>query len=455
MHLSVGLGALLIATLATNPDPGRLPRLLGSQLRVEHLVLAYAFGFFWVRVVSAFGITDYRPVSARREILRILIACLVGALPVFAYAGLSPNPSFRLTTAALFWMLATSATLTIRGMVRAVDAPARARPVQRRIIIVGSGLRALKLSRQVLADDGSELVGFVDDNEEVAFPEVEQRLLGRLSDLDRILMRQVVDEVLIALPIRSRYNEIQRSIQICERVGVESKYLADLFQVAVARAHHEAGSTGSLVAMKIAPDDYRLGIKRAIDVIGALGGLIVLSPVLLAIALAVKFTSPGPIFFGQERFGLNKRRFKMWKFRTMVTNAEALMKELEKFNEAGGPVFKMKNDPRVTPIGIFLRKLSLDELPQLWNVVKGEMSLVGPRPLPTRDVQLFDESWLMRRFSVKPGLTCLWQISGRSNIGFDDWVTLDLRYIDEWSLGMDLRILLGTFPAVIRGTGAM
>src|SRR5690606_23702383 len=155
-----------------------------------------------------------------------------------------------------------------------------------------------------------------------------------------------------------------------------------------------------------------------------------------------------------DRYGYNRRLFRMYKFRTMTVGAEAMQEQLEHLNEARGPVFKIRDDPRITPIGRFLRRTSLDELPQLFNVLKGDMSLVGPRPLPKRDVNHFQDAWLMRRFSVLPGLTCLWQVSGRSNLGFDDWVTLDLAYIDRWSLRLDFLILLRTIPAVFKGTGA-
>jgi exopolysaccharide biosynthesis polyprenyl glycosylphosphotransferase len=202
-------------------------------------------------------------------------------------------------------------------------------------------------------------------------------------------------------------------------------------------------------------DDYRMLVKRALDILGASVALVIFSPVMLLAAVAVRLTSSGPVVFVQERYGLNKRRFKMFKFRTMVQNAEALQSQLEKNNEAQGPVFKIKNDPRVTSIGRFLRKTSIDELPQLFNVLRGEMSLVGPRPLPERDVSRFAESSLLRRFSVKPGLTCLWQISGRSNTQFDNWIRQDLQYIDQWSLGLDIAILLKTVPAVIKGRGAV
>ena len=191
------------------------------------------------------------------------------------------------------------------------------------------------------------------------------------------------------------------------------------------------------------------------DVAGATALLILLSPLMLLVALLVKLTSPGPVFFVQERLGLHKRRFPMFKFRTMVVDAEERQEELESLNEAGGPVFKLRNDPRVTPLGRWLRKTSLDELPQIFNVLLGELSLVGPRPLPLRDFERFDEFWFNRRFSVKPGLTCIWQVSGRSQTSFDRWIRQDLEYIDNWSLALDLKLLLKTIPAVLRGTGAM
>jgi lipopolysaccharide/colanic/teichoic acid biosynthesis glycosyltransferase len=178
------------------------------------------------------------------------------------------------------------------------------------------------------------------------------------------------------------------------------------------------------------------------------------SPLLVITAMAIKLTSPGPVFFLQERIGLNKRRFKIFKFRTMIPNAEKMMSQLEKQNEVTGPVFKMKNDPRITRIGKFLRRSSIDELPQLLNVLTGDMSLVGPRPLPVRDYEGFNEDWQRRRFSVKPGITCLWQVNGRSGISFNQWMLLDLQYMDEWSLWLDCKILAKTIPAVLRGSGA-
>jgi exopolysaccharide biosynthesis polyprenyl glycosylphosphotransferase len=201
-------------------------------------------------------------------------------------------------------------------------------------------------------------------------------------------------------------------------------------------------------------DDWRLIIKRLIDVLGSAMFLLALAPVFGAVALLIRLDSPGPVFFAQERVGFNKRRFRLLKFRTMVDGADKQQARLEHLNEAGGPVFKIKGDPRITRVGKFLRRFSIDELPQLLNVLKGNMSLVGPRPLPLRDVERIDVTSHKRRFSIKPGITCLWQVNGRSNIGFDDWVRMDLEYIDKWSLVLDIMILLKTIPAVLKGPGA-
>jgi len=192
-----------------------------------------------------------------------------------------------------------------------------------------------------------------------------------------------------------------------------------------------------------------------VDVLASTVLVVFLTPLLVLIALAIKFDSKGPVFFLQERMGYNKRRFRMVKFRTMAVDAEARMQEVEHLNEKGGPIFKVCNDPRVTRVGRWLRRTSLDELPQLFNVIPGDMSLVGPRPLSMRDALGLEEAWQKRRFSVKPGLTCLWQVSGRSNLSFEQWMQLDLVYIDRWSLGLDFWILLRTIPAVLTAEGAV
>ena len=195
-------------------------------------------------------------------------------------------------------------------------------------------------------------------------------------------------------------------------------------------------------------------IKRLLDIVVCMAGLTLLAPLLAATALAIKLTSTGPVFFSQIRLGLNKKTFRMFKFRTMVSNAAELQTELEHLNETDGPAFKISEDPRITRVGRWLRRTSIDELPQLFNVLIGDMSLVGPRPLPVRDYEGFSVDWHRRRFSVRPGISGLWQVAGRSNLPFDEWMALDLKYISEWSLALDLKVLLKTVPAVLRGTGA-
>jgi exopolysaccharide biosynthesis polyprenyl glycosylphosphotransferase len=267
----------------------------------------------------------------------------------------------------------------------------------------------------------------------------------------------VIDEIIICLPIKTFYDQMETIVKTAETQGVTVRIYSDLFNLRLARAVPGELSSTPILSLYTGPllTGKRMQIKTAFDFTVAFASLIILSPLMIAIAVAIRLTSKGPAIFLQERVGLNKRTFRMFKFRTMVTNAEALQAQLEDQNEAGGPVFKMKDDPRVTKVGKFLRKTSLDELPQLFNVLLGDLSLVGPRPLPLRDVERFDEYWFNRRFSIKPGITCIWQISGRSETSFDKWILQDLEYIDHWSLALDLKILLKTPKAVIAGTGAM
>jgi len=245
-------------------------------------------------------------------------------------------------------------------------------------------------------------------------------------------------------------------IEICERGGVPARYLADVFQHRRNGNHHSLPvETLTAVAAQESSDDSRLIVKRCADVVLGVLAIACLSPLLVISAVAIKVTTSGPILFTQERYGLNKRRFRMHKFRTMVADAETQQHLLEEYNEASGPVFKIREDPRLTRVGKVLRHLSIDELPQLFNVLRGEMSLVGPRPLPLRDVSRFSDPALMRRFSVYPGITGLWQVSGRCEVGFDEWIRLVLKYIDVWSLALDFRILIRTVPAVLHGRGAV
>lgn len=350
-------------------------------------------------------------------------------------------------------LLALSALLLVASVL--VSAPFRP-PLRfrRKAIVIGSGTRASDLSYLASrSHPGLEVIGCLDE-EYVGANRLKDNYLGTLDELSDLLKSTPIDLVLIGLPVKSCYDDIQYVIRICECAGVECEYLADIFATS-RTAEQRSPAPWEIAVLGDPRGDLRLWIKRVIDVFLAAFMLVILSPLMAVIAVCIRLTSPGPALFIQERYGHNRRRFLILKFRTMVEGAERHQDSLEAANEVPGPVFKIKDDPRVTKIGTFLRRTSLDELPQLVNVLRGDMSLVGPRPLAVRDVARFKESWLLRRFSVRPGLTCLWQISGRSNMVFDEWMKLDLAYIDAWSLGLDFLILIRTIPAVLRCSGAM
>jgi len=252
------------------------------------------------------------------------------------------------------------------------------------------------------------------------------------------------------------FDRAQEIIRLCEIEGIEVCLLANFYQNSLARISFDDFGGTPVLRIRSAPEEsWSLLAKSVLDRTAAAAALLVLAPLFAAIFALIQFTSPGPAIFLQKRGGRNGRPFTMFKFRTMVLEAEAQRDELEEQNEMQGPAFKLKDDPRVTPIGKWLRKHSLDELPQLWNVLRGEMSLVGPRPLPLYEVEKITDPAQRRRLSMKPGLTCLWQIAGRNHVSaFEDWVRLDLEYIDHWSLWLDLKILFQTIPAVLFGKGA-
>ncbi len=279
----------------------------------------------------------------------------------------------------------------------------------------------------------------------------EEGLAGFIENLHD----KAVDIVVFSLNERI-IPQVQEALLACEAEGVEAWVSANFIQTLFTRVQFDQFAGHPLLIYRTTPSiSWELLIKRLLDLVGSFLLMIVAVPIMLAVALAIRLDSRGPILFSQNRSGLRGRAFRMYKFRTMVTNAEQGRAELEDRNEMSGPVFKVRNDPRVTRIGRFLRKTSLDELPQLWNVLRGEMSLVGPRPLPLYETANFGDLTQRRRMSVRPGLTCLWQVRGRNQItSFKDWVILDLEYIDQWSLWLDFKILLRTVPVVLFGWGA-
>ncbi len=328
----------------------------------------------------------------------------------------------------------------------------------RKVLIVGTGRRAEQIAETLIQQSewGVHIIGHLDPQvDRVGGRVLGAPVLGTLDEISVVLRDYVVDEVILAVP-RGMIGDVEKVVRVCEEEGVTVILMANVFDVTVARMGLVHLSSLPLLKLEaVAQDEWKLLIKRMIDLTLVMASMPVLLPIMGLIALAIRLDSAGPVLFVQDRVGLAKRRFPMYKFRTMRVGSERKQAELEHLNEAKGPIFKIKDDPRVTRVGRFLRRTSLDELPQLFNVLQGEMSLVGPRPMSLRDVSLFDRGMQRRRFSVKPGLTCMWQISGRSQLPFSEWLRLDLWYIEHWSLVLDLKILLKTVPVVVRCTGAV
>jgi exopolysaccharide biosynthesis polyprenyl glycosylphosphotransferase len=276
-----------------------------------------------------------------------------------------------------------------------------------------------------------------------------------IPELVRALHRHSVGRV-IFLTSRTELSRVEEAIGACEIEGVEAWLVADFIRTSIARPVFDLFGSQPMLVFRSTPDlSWSLLIKRSVDLVGSSIALIILAPLMLVVAILIRITSPGPAIFAQTRCGKHGEPFKMFKFRSMYSDAEQRRHELEEYNQMSGPVFKLDEDPRITPLGLWLRRYSIDELPQLFNVFTGQMSLVGPRPLPTYEVENFANPAQRRRLSVKPGITCLWQISGRNEVrDFETWVKLDLDYIDNWSIWLDFQILLFTIPAVLGGSGA-
>lgn len=324
-----------------------------------------------------------------------------------------------------------------------------------RVLMVGSG-RLSKMIMQHLAATpnlGYSIVGFLHDMHEPAGDFGRFPMLGTLEDLALVIRSMQVDEVIIALPSEMHIQAI-RSVRLCERLGATFKLVPELYELSLSRIDVEAIEGIPLLGIRQKPlNTVQRTVMRLTDILGAVLVLCLGSPVWLCFALIIKLTSPGEAIFSQSRVGLNGRVFKCYKFRTMQKNAEQVLHTLLAQNEAQGPLFKMKDDPRVTSIGKFLRRSSLDEIPQLLNVIKGDMSLVGPRPPLSREVEQYEE-WQKGRLAMKPGMTGLWQVRGRSNLTFDEGVLMDLYYIENWSLRLYYHILLRTVPSVLFSRGA-
>jgi exopolysaccharide biosynthesis polyprenyl glycosylphosphotransferase len=323
-------------------------------------------------------------------------------------------------------------------------------------LIVGTGRRAREFIRAVKLHSnwGLNIVGLIDDEHGIFGKQVEgYRVIGRIQDIPFIVNRLVIDRVIFVVP-RLWLHRIEEAILACEEVGVSTSISLDLYNLHIARARQTDFNGFPLLEFEtFYAKEWQLFIKRAMDIIISALALIFFSPLMLLVAVGVKLSSKGTVFFKQTRCGMKGRKFTFFKFRSMVVDAEEQKTRLMDRNEMDGPVFKMKRDPRITNFGYFLRKTSIDELPQFLNVIKGDMSIVGPRPPLESEIEHY-EIWQRRRLSLKPGITCIWQVSGRNKLSFDQWMKMDLEYIDNWSLVLDLKIIVKTFFVVLVGYGA-
>jgi exopolysaccharide biosynthesis polyprenyl glycosylphosphotransferase len=410
-----------------------------------------------VLMLAVVGTYNTPPSTPTRRLVRTIaggVALAVIHLILLIFA-LKLHFVSRLVVLA-FAITSVGVLVTIRAVVR--WRLTRSSDLRRRVLVVGTRELARRAvaalhGRAATACNVVECIEIawstaVGDRRPTPHAATVTRITGFLKD-------NVVDEIVLAVPL-SMADAIEQALAAAATEGVRVRVMANFFRVAPKRLSlDECRAVPFLTLDWVAADDWRLVVKRVLDIGIAASALIVCAPLFAAVAVAIRLDSPGSVLFVQRRVGLNKRTFSLVKFRTMATDAERRQATLETLNEASGPVFKITNDPRVTRVGRLLRRTSIDELPQLWNVLRGDMSLVGPRPLPVRDVSRFNEALQRKRFSVKPGLTCLWQVSGRSGIGFSEWLRLDLWYIDNWSLTLDFKLLVQTVPAVLRGTGAV
>jgi exopolysaccharide biosynthesis polyprenyl glycosylphosphotransferase len=274
-----------------------------------------------------------------------------------------------------------------------------------------------------------------------------------LSSINGILQNHVIDEVVFAVNMQE-LARLEPVMEHCADLGIRTRVQLEFLPPAYSRIYLENFRDVQLLSLSSAPDsELRLFFKRAFDVTLSFVALVLLSPLYASIAAMIRITSPGPVLFRQTRCGLGGRRFTLYKFRSMINNAEQMRAELHQLNELDGPVFKISDDPRITTVGRWLRRFSLDELPQLWNVFRGDMSFVGPRPAVPEEVEQY-EDWQRRRLRMRPGLTCTWVLEGRNHVDFNRWMQLDLKYIDNWSLWLDTKIFLRTIPIVLSGRGA-
>jgi len=438
-------------------DPSTLEGLLSAHIRIPTLFIIIMLIGTWHIIFRSLKLYQSRRLGSKAQECRDVIkATTLGTCAVVVLINVFQLVTLQGSFIVLFWISSTCLTITMRMTMRLLLIIMRNRGRNlRHVVIIGTNKRAQSFAKKIRKrkDLGYNLIGFVDNRYPGTTHQVE--LISDLNHFPEVLKKHVVDEVIIGLPIKSFYEKIRRIVSACEEQGIVVRFLTDLFDMNFSKSRVEHLEGSSILTLYSGPSDtVSLIIKRGFDLLLSAIALLLLSPLFIIVGIFIKLDSPGPIFFVQERVGYNKRRFRVYKFRTMINNAEIQQEALAKHNEMIGPVFKIKNDPRITRVGKILRRTSFDELPQLFNIVNGDMSLVGPRPLPVVDYNGFNKNWQKRRFSIKPGITCLWQVNGRNIIPFEKWMELDMEYIDNWSLLLDLKILVKTILAVTRRLGA-
>lgn len=433
--------------------PGSSPVLAPVTLRSQlHLIVAIVP--LWLVSLSLNGTYD-----DLRRIRRDVVAIRVTRAVAFALAGLLLllflyPPAIPTSRTFLIGYAALSALAIYSGRVWQIGRAARRAP-DTNILVVGNTMEAAPFVDTVAFHPqwGVRVVGVVmPDNEEVTSVRG-VRVLGKVSELPRIIAEQAIAQVFMTGRAWDT-STLRYVADTCEEVGVTFSMDANFLGLSISRAEVMDLAGWSVLSFSSTPANAEaLVVKRIIDVVGAAVALVLVSPIMALTAIAIKLEDRGPVLFTQERSGLYGRPFPMYKFRSMVVDAEQRRQELDAHNEMGGPVFKMKRDPRITRVGAVIRKLSIDEFPQFWNVLRGEMSIVGPRPPLPSEVKKY-ERWQMRRLSMRPGLTCIWQVAGRNHIDFETWMRLDLEYIDNWSLFLDAKLMLQTVPVLVLGRGA-
>jgi exopolysaccharide biosynthesis polyprenyl glycosylphosphotransferase len=430
--------------------------LMGHRLQPGNLdvwLLASIGGLTWLLAGTVLCLYDPRfSDRAKLEELALVSVAVVATTSVLSLACLLRALDLSVVALGFFPMLLWTAVvgsrlLLFRRLAR------REMPLDEALVL-GIGPLGRVTGGELAAHGRRRVVGYLAFSGERPAPGSSLPVLGGVARLEEVLCTVPVDVVYIAGNAQKHAQEMQVAIKLCECLGIPFALPLHSFRMDRARpARTHAVGDGYLHFVTHAPQPHQMALKRLFDISVSALALAVLSPLLVGVAALIKLTSRGPIFFKQKRVGLYGKPFHMLKFRSMVVNAEELRVKLEAFNEQAGPVFKMKDDPRITRVGRFIRKYSIDELPQLLNVLRGEMSLVGPRPPLPSEVAKY-ATWQRRRLSVRPGLTCIWQVSGRNQISFDEWMYLDMRYIDHWSLGTDLGLILKTVPVVLTGSGA-